>query len=145
MFGLPGIELRIFLFRSLVILKRHPSEKGWWYFLSRKKYKLGLSLSSFIHGWKDHFFFVRASLPWDFRTSWECSNIKHNSNTEILPRDEVADLALITTKVPKLFKLVDDQILFDTNICLYSHQDKIDVFFFAFLFSSCIIILFLNV
>ena len=64
------INLRISLFRSLVLLKWHPIEKGWWYFSLWKSHKFRSSLLSSIHDWKGHFFFVWAPIPWDFRTFW---------------------------------------------------------------------------
>ena len=43
------IDLRIFLFRSLVLLKRHLSEKDWWYFSSQKNHKFEPNLHFLIH------------------------------------------------------------------------------------------------
>ena len=49
MYNFLHIDLRISLFRSLVHLKRYPSEKGWWYFSLWKNYKFGLRLLPSIH------------------------------------------------------------------------------------------------
>ena len=37
------------LFRSCFILKRHPSDRGWWYFLSKSQRKIMFGVSSSIH------------------------------------------------------------------------------------------------
>ena len=102
------IELRISLFRALFILKKHSYERSWWYFSPWSKYKFGSSLPSFIHDWKNHFFFVSSPIFWGFDYTWGRFELKWNSNSEVLPRDKEAFGELLDMKVPKLSLLVSN-------------------------------------
>ena len=54
------------LFRAFFCLKRHPIGKGWWYFSQQRGYHLIRGTPSFIHRWKERFFYIHSEQPWVF-------------------------------------------------------------------------------
>ena len=82
------------LFRSFFSLKKHPVGGGWWYFSPRSNRKIVLGVSFFIHGWKEHFFFITVEVPWGFEVAWHTPRTDLNRHVSLV-REEEESLAYL--------------------------------------------------
>ena len=64
------IRPRVSLFQAFFVLRRNPQDEGWWCFGPRPKRTLFKGFPSFIHGWRENFFFLGTHSGWGFSTVW---------------------------------------------------------------------------
>ncbi|XP_017696910.2 uncharacterized protein LOC108511089 [Phoenix dactylifera] len=66
-----NLKFSVDVFIFFYILKKHPTENGWWYLTSGKSIRFLLDNPSFIHRWKDMYFMaISSSDRWYVSTSW---------------------------------------------------------------------------
>lgn len=69
-YNLVEIEPRHFLFLTIFMLKSYPYDKDWYYFVRRQSCKLVEGILTFIHGWKNKYFFIFLYQSLGIRSSW---------------------------------------------------------------------------
>ena len=90
---------------------------GWWYFSPRGNHKLVLGVSFFIHGSKEHLFFIVAEVPLGFEVTWRTPQVDLNRRVN-LAREEEESLDYLLKCQTLASKLLCKEAL--VNACLSS-------------------------
>lgn len=122
------------IFRSLYSLKRHPQEKGWWYFSGRGGHQLFRGMPSSIHGWKNRHFLVRSDRPWGFNPIWGDPRLSENKIPSLSTEEEGIRVSLQSCGTKKIAELISEDALRNAGLSHSLSPGGFKVFSIAFSF-----------